>query len=186
MASMQDLPEDDEFHGISFCQVDGDEVNEVKVVTYALMSWLKGQGEPDTIDISNESNHAQLELSLDLALADDEIDASATVFMNAYESSAVLSYCAYPAALSGLSKQQLDHIQQTLSQINGDIPFGSFEIFFYQNDLMNGEGGAVRFKAAVCMYGVLRGKVAMVDSLFSESSASIVYGMNELINFLHG
>lgn len=184
MTSMQDLPEDDEFHGISFYQTDveADETHEVKTVTYALMSWWKGLGNPDTIDISNESNHAQLQLSLELELDDEEIDSTADVFMDAYENRSILTYCAYPTAMSGLSKQQLDHIQQTLSYINRDLSFGSFENVIYPN----GEGGGVRFKAAVCMEGVLRGKVAMVESLAEQSSISIVDGMNKLINFLHG
>ena len=182
MASIQDLPEDDEFYGQVLYQADGDEVHEVKSVTNALMSWWKGLGNPDTIDISNESNHAQLQLSLELELDDEEIDSTADVYMDAYENRSILTYCAYPTAMSGLSKQQLDHIQQTLSYINRDMSFGSFENVIYPN----GEGGGVRFKAAVCMNGVLRGKVAMVESLVEQSSVSVVDGMNKLISFLHG
>lgn len=46
---------------------DGSIVNKrVKPLTYSLMSWLKNyMGLPDSIDISDDENHAQLEISLD-------------------------------------------------------------------------------------------------------------------------
>ena len=46
---------------------DGTVVNKrVKPLTYSLMSWLKNyMGLPDSIDISDDENHGQLEISLD-------------------------------------------------------------------------------------------------------------------------
>lgn len=177
MTSMRDLPEDDEFAGISFSQLDEEGKSlEVKTCTYALMSWWKGLGNADTIDISDDSNLARLGLDMDLELVDDDIYRTGDVYIDVFEESSVICYCAYPHALSDLDASELQQLLPLIARINSATPFGSFELL-YDNEA---ETGRVRYKASVCTEGVSVGKVAMVENLFIKSSVSITAGLNGL------
>lgn len=182
MTSMLDLPKDDEFYGVGFSQVDEDgNVLEVKANTYALMSFWKGIGNEDTIDISEDSNKAELYLELDLDLHDKEIDSSCPVWVNVHEPTSLIRLCAYPAALSNLSEDQIKHLYPLVSKVNGSLNYGSLEVFV-------GEDGVayVRYKVAISTDGVKVGKVQMVDVLFTKASYAIEAALNELIKLLHG
>ena len=182
MTSMRELPEDDEFAGVGFSQVDEDgNVLEVKTSTYALMSFWKGIGNADTIDISEDSNQAELYLELDLDLDDDEIDTSCPVWVNVHEPSSLIRFCAYPAALSNLSDDQIQRLYPLVAKVNGMLNFGSLEVFFGED-----ETAYVRYKATISTDGVRVGKVQMVDVLFANSRDAIEGGLNQLITFLHG
>lgn len=182
MASFDELHKDDEFSGISFSQLDGESVHEVKPVTYALMSWWKGLGNKDTIDISEGSDHSRLNFTVELKLDDDEIDSSVDAYLDAFEDISILMYCAYPEALSNLSSQQLQQIQPLVSNVNKGTLFGSFEVLYNQDH----DGGRVRYKSAICTHDVLVGKVAMVESLINRSTDELNTGINNLIQMLHG
>lgn len=182
MTSMRELPEDDEFSGVGFSQVDEDgNVLEVKTSTYALLSFWKGIGNQDTIDISEDSNNAELYLELDLDLHDEEIDSSCPVWVNVHEPSSLIRLCAYPAALSNLSEDQIQRLYPLVAKVNGRLNYGSLEVFFGEDDL-----AYVRYKSTVSTDGVKVGKVQMVDVLFANSRDAIEAALNELIELLHG
>jgi hypothetical protein len=182
MSSMIDLPEDDEFSGIRFSQLDENgNCVEVKSTTYALMQFWKGIGNEDTIDISEDSDHAELHFDLELDLSDEEIDSDCSVWVEAFEPKSMIRLCAYPVALSNLSDSQVQHLYPLISSVNARITFGSFEIF------SKGDGkGFARYKATVSTDGIKVGKIQMVDVLFSNSRGTIEAGLNELIQQLHG
>lgn len=166
--------ENDEFYGISFSQVETDDdgntqIRDVKPVTYALMSWWKGNGNPDTIDISEDSNYSTLEIQTDLEGIKDGA-AALTIYLEANEVQSSLCCYIYSSAFAGIDEKAFEgYLNQSIMEYNQTAICGSLETV-----PSNIEGKFnLRFKSSVWMEDIPTGKVEMVRGLVSRSFEEI-------------
>ena len=196
MASLKDLPKEDEYYGISFLQaetIENEETGEVetqsrevKVATYSLMDWWKRiLGNEDTIEISEGSEHAMLTYTMTMNDLDDdiadEISTDAQVFIEVYEqyypNTPVLTFYCYPQALAGLSAEMTEALVTHVSAVNlEDMIFGNFELNVDENG-----GGQVRYKSSLCLKGISVGKANAIASFVAISDTQLQMGLCKLI-----
>lgn len=124
---------------------DGENVTKrFKPLSYAMLCWLKMNGEKDSIDISDDENSAQYEFSM------DSMDQSFKYkcYFNTYEENGLITYCIYyleaPFNISELG----DEIYKLLAEINLQLQVGQFQF------VGDGDEKTLRYYSSIDLKGV--------------------------------
>jgi hypothetical protein len=122
---------------------DGTVVNKrVKPLTYSLMSWLKNyMGLPDSIDISDDENHAQLEISLDH-------DYEFKCYFNTDETSGIIGFYIYHFD-DLVPEEKVAEIKELILSKNIEHVTGQVQLISSSSTAQ-----AVRYYHGVCVKGI--------------------------------
>jgi hypothetical protein len=122
---------------------DGTVVNKrVKPLTYSLMSWLKNyMGLPDSIDISDDENHGQLEISLDE-------DYEFKCYFNTDEIAGIIGFYIYHFD-DLVPEEKVAEIKELILSKNIEHVTGQIQLIASSNSAQ-----AVRYYHGVCVKGI--------------------------------
>lgn len=178
---MKHLAKDDEFYKIGFSQIAIDENSgkatalEVKAVTYALMSWWKGQGNEDIIDIEEGSNSSTLDFTWELDIDNEDGSNQVTCYFEADEEKMLLTLYIYPVYPGAMTKDEMTDISERVLYLSSKMKYGALEIVQSDEDEY-----IVRTKIGACMKGVKRGKIEIVRNLFQHGIDSMSSALLQL------